>query len=261
MYHSINIGDKNTWDDWHLIPSTRPVFKQPTQKIKTLEIPGGNGVLDLSTALTGYPVYNNREGTLEFNVVNGYKPWYVLCSEIANYLSGQKFKIVLEDDKGFYYEGKFTLNEWKSDKSWSKIVFDYNLDPFKWSGISTTEDWYWDPFNFYSGVIVTDIFTDVPIESSGGEAHHETHIPLDPIYLGKAPVCPRFTFTTTAGYGGIVWLNYIDGSSKGPVYFEDGESYNADIVLDPTVEEIMVLARGNAGVTGTVSIDFRQGWL
>ena len=26
MYHSITIGDKNTWDDWHLIPATRPLF-------------------------------------------------------------------------------------------------------------------------------------------------------------------------------------------------------------------------------------------
>lgn len=25
MYHSITIGDKNTWDDWKMIPVSRPV--------------------------------------------------------------------------------------------------------------------------------------------------------------------------------------------------------------------------------------------
>lgn len=260
MYHSINIGVMNTWDDWHLIPSTRPVFKQPTQKLKTLDIPGGNGVLDLSTALTGYPIYNNREGSIEFNVVNGYMPWHNRCSQIANYLSGQKFKIVLEDDKGFYYEGKMTLNEWKSEKSWSKIVLDYNLDPFKWAGISTTEAWRWDPFNFYSGLILTDVFSNVPIRSLDGGPHNETHIPLNPEYLGKAPVCPLFTFDTTGGSGGCVNLYGPALPMMDPVTFPEGESYNADIVLDPRVTDIIVWARGE-NVTGTVSIDFRQGWL
>ena len=48
MYHSVTFGDKNTWDDWRLVPASRPVFNPPAQKVKTLEIPGGDGVIDLS---------------------------------------------------------------------------------------------------------------------------------------------------------------------------------------------------------------------
>ena len=48
MYHSITIGDKNTWDDWHLIPATRPLFNPPTVKENMVNIPGGDGVLDLT---------------------------------------------------------------------------------------------------------------------------------------------------------------------------------------------------------------------
>ena len=32
MYHSITIGDKNTWDDWHMIPVTPPVIAPPVEK-------------------------------------------------------------------------------------------------------------------------------------------------------------------------------------------------------------------------------------
>ena len=46
-------------DDWRLVPASRPVFNPPAQKVKTLEIPGGDGVIDLSQSLTGYPVYQN----------------------------------------------------------------------------------------------------------------------------------------------------------------------------------------------------------
>lgn len=60
MYHSITIGDKNTWDDWHLIPATRPLFNPPTVKENMVNIPGGDGVLDLTASLAGRPTYNNQ---------------------------------------------------------------------------------------------------------------------------------------------------------------------------------------------------------
>ena len=60
MYHSITFGDKNTFDDWHLIPTSRPVIAPPPFRSHTEDIPGGFGSLDLSEALTGYPLNDNR---------------------------------------------------------------------------------------------------------------------------------------------------------------------------------------------------------
>ncbi len=98
MYHSITFGEKNTWDDWHLVPTSRPVFHPPAQKVKTIDVPGGNGVIDLSRALTGYPVYQNRTGSFEFIVPNGFEPWeagrieqtpwHSVYSDIMDYLHG-----------------------------------------------------------------------------------------------------------------------------------------------------------------------------
>ena len=62
MYHSITLGTKNTWDDWHLIPTSRPVVNPPSVKTNMIEIPGGDGVLDLTTALAGRVLYKNRTG-------------------------------------------------------------------------------------------------------------------------------------------------------------------------------------------------------
>lgn len=153
MYHSITIGEKNTWDDWHLIPSSRPLFNPPSVKENTVDIPGGDGVLDLTASLAGRPTYNNRTGSWTFYVQNGFKDWTVLYSEIMVYLHGQTFIAVLEDDPGYYYEGRFSVNSWKSDKDYSQIVIDYNVGPYKKDISSTGSDWLWDPFNFETGVI------------------------------------------------------------------------------------------------------------
>lgn len=153
MYHSITFGDKNTWDDWHLIPTSRPLFTPPAVKTQLVDIPGADGALDLTESLTGRTLYKNRTGSMSFYVENGFKDWTVLYSEIMGYLHGKACRAVLEDDAAFYYEGRFAVNEWKSDRDRSTITIDYDVAPYKKSVLGTDEEWLWDPFNFETGII------------------------------------------------------------------------------------------------------------
>lgn len=149
------LNGKNTWDDWHLIPASRPLIAPPKVKTNYIDIPGADGTLDATDVHTGYPLYENREGSNEFYVMNGYGDWASKYSEIMNYLQGRKMKVVLEDDPGFYYEGRCSVNEWRSEKDWSKIVIDYNVYPYKLESVAPGDTgwWLWDPFNFETGVI------------------------------------------------------------------------------------------------------------
>lgn len=164
MYHSITLGDKNTWDDWHLIPASRPLFNPPTVKTNYIEIPGGDGILDLTEALTGRPTYNNRTGSWNFYVQNGFKGWTALYSEIMGYLHGREMKAVLEDDPVYCYEGRFSVNAWRSDPQRSTIVIDYNVAPYKKYVYGGDQEWLWDTFNFETGVI--RYYKNLPVNGS-----------------------------------------------------------------------------------------------
>lgn len=131
MYHSITFGDKNTWDDWHLIPISRPVFAPPPVKTKFVDVPGINGKMDLLALLVGAPTYGNRTGSFEFVVANDYWSWEVAYSTIMNYLHGRTLHAILEDDPGFYYDGGFSVNEWRSNQQLSTITISYNVQPDK----------------------------------------------------------------------------------------------------------------------------------
>lgn len=154
MYHSITFGTKNTYDDWKLVPTSRPVFSAPEPITQYVEIPGGNGSIDLSDTLTGGIHYKNRTGSFEFLVLNEYNGYDAmhLYSEIMEYLHGQKMYAILEDDPGYYYVGRFDIS-WSPEKDWSKINIGYNVLPYKYEVYGTMEDWHWDPFNFENGVI------------------------------------------------------------------------------------------------------------
>lgn len=243
MYHSIIFGDKNTWADWYLIPSSRPVFNPPKPKTKFIDIPGSDWHMDLSTVLTGDITYEGRTGSIEFYVDNGqlseYKEskWATLYSEIMDYLHGQLMQATLEDDLGFYYEGRFTVNQWKSDPHNSKIVIDYNVNPYKLESISSLDDWIWDTFNFETGIIRE--YKDLKVD---GE--------LEFIVIGRRmQVIPSFIINSNDGNGMDVEFN---GQT---FHLQDGTSKVLNIVTK-SGENILKFI-GN----GTVSIKYRGGCL
>lgn len=156
---TITVGNvsKDTWHDWYLIPTSRPVINPPAPKTKYVDIPGRSGSLDLSQWLTvstghstGYPTYENRSGSLEFIVSNHNidisgrdddwnwvdfdipdVTWISVYQAISNFLHGQEAVLVLSDDPDYSYLGRLTLISWKSEEKYSTITLDYNLAPFK----------------------------------------------------------------------------------------------------------------------------------
>lgn len=143
MYHSITIGEKNTWSDWHLIPTSRPFVALPTVNKKTVEIPGRNGSIDLTEFLTGHPTYGNRKGSWEFYISNefflysdpnfvrgavNWQNWPTAVREIAEYCHGKVLTAILEDDPDYYYKGRFEVS-YKPQKDYSVVTISYDLEP------------------------------------------------------------------------------------------------------------------------------------
>lgn len=137
MYHSLifDIGDNrayNTWDDWHLIPSTRPVVAQPTPVYTYVDIPGSDGSMDLSDYLIGRPTYSDRNGSFDFYVANDYGDWADRKAELAAFFNGRIMKMFLEDDREYYYEGRIYFKQWTPDASHSKVTLEYRLKPYRY---------------------------------------------------------------------------------------------------------------------------------
>ena len=139
----------NTWTDWHLIPSSRPSIEHPNVVTKFIEIPGADGMLDLTTFLSGKANYGQRNGSLSFYVDNDHENWETIRRNIVTTLHGKRMKMRLMDDPDYYYDGRFSVGAWESGADHSGISISYQLEPYKLR-ISTegTEPTLWDPFNF-----------------------------------------------------------------------------------------------------------------
>lgn len=209
--HSLLIGDfingsfdesgfLHTWNDLHLIPSEAPAIAPPPLKIETVDIPGANGSVDLTEILTGIPLYENRTGSIEFYIDNsndeyadksGYR-WDYAYDKLLNTLHGFRRKLILTDSRSSYYEGRLSVNSYKSDKVTGIITLDYDLDPFKRSLFTTAEPWLWNPFDFVDGII-PDQSMFKKIVGNGASLEYE----ISQYFTGTVPTVPTIKIETT----------------------------------------------------------------
>lgn len=253
--HSIKLNDEiDTWKDWHLLPTSRPLFNPPKPKFKYVDVPGSSGALDVTNALTPYPTFEDREGSWEFIVVNGYGDWTQRYHDILTYLQGIRMKAILKDEPDYFYIGRFSVNDWKSnnDGTWSTITIDYRVEPYKWSLLSSVDPWLWDPFNFRTGIILEKTFKDIVV--GNGEFLKYTY--TNRLY-GNAPITPSFIVDTVNGVD-IRFVNQTLGIDKTHHVTSSGEvKFGEFILYGPSVD---VYLKGTDN-RSKVSIKFHIGYL
>lgn len=125
----VKFGNYHSYNDLSLILSSKTIGT-PSPKTETIDIPGGDGVLDLSDFF-GEVKYNNRKLEFEFSTIVPQTEFMNLFSEVQNALHGQKMQIILDDDSEWYYVGRVTVSEWKADKNIGKLTIDCDCEPYK----------------------------------------------------------------------------------------------------------------------------------
>lgn len=145
---------------------------------------GQNIVLDQDVYYVRFLIEAIYKNTFSIPFYVNRREWADIYSEIMNYLQGQRRSIILEDDPWYIYTGRFDVNEWRSEKDWSRIVLNYRTDPYKYERFSSTEDWLWDPFPFEEGIIRE--YSDLVVPKNSNIT-----ITIPPT---KKTVIPTFTF-------------------------------------------------------------------
>jgi phage-related protein len=126
----IMFGNYHSWNDFQLILASKTIGT-PSPKTETIDIPGGDGVLDL-TEFFGYTKYGNRKLSFEFSSVVIPSDFMSLFSMVQDALHGRKLPIILDDDPGWQYTGRISVSEWKADRNIGKLTIDCDCDPYKY---------------------------------------------------------------------------------------------------------------------------------
>lgn len=125
----VKFGNYHSYDNFDLILAEKTIGT-PSPKIEVIDIPGGDGVLDL-TEFFGEVKYNNRTLSFEFSTMVQQSEFMDLFSEVQNALHGKKMQIILDDDPEWAYTGRISVSEWKAERTIGKLTIDCDCEPYK----------------------------------------------------------------------------------------------------------------------------------
>lgn len=145
MIYGVTIDDINTLEEWGLLLLADVTIGAATVKTNYIEIPEADGALDLTAALTGVPVYANRE--ISFTLFAGRRPggapgpaneWELerIKSDLSGYCNGQKRRLWLPDDPGHYFTGRMQIGD-KSGYNSGQIPVTMTADPWRYKNEPT----------------------------------------------------------------------------------------------------------------------------
>ena len=278
-------GNFHSARDLGLYPTSKPVITAPEVQTSEIEIPGRDGKLDMTEALDGMPHYFNREGTWEFTSI-GRENWTTAYHRLKNRLHGKKMRIVVDEENDGFYVGRLTVEEPEYDSIKGTAIFTVSgdLEPYKYSLISTLEDWPWNPFSWSRGIIRNYSHIQINTYTSekkvngltlpaatirkksltyenptASDTKWQTYTNTNKliIYGSDLPEIPNIILL----YGNLD-IRYIkdDGTKSGWYTLKSGDNGNKDYMQDFLVKDDFGTQLEFRGA-GVIAIDIQLGWL
>jgi len=132
----INFGSYHSYDDFGLLLADVAVTPPVPQRF-IVEVPGRNGVVDLTPAIMGNKIaYGERIISLAFNVV-GACNYQQKLTEVSNAIHGQTLEVIFDADPEYYWNGYITVDAQGSDEDLGTFNITVSADPYKYAVLET----------------------------------------------------------------------------------------------------------------------------
>ena len=129
----VSFGDIHSYHDLDILLSAVEV-SPAKPKTTYIDIPGADGFLDFTEA-NGEIKYLDRslKFTFSMNPMHDLSEsaWVDKMTEIGNRLSGKRCKITLDKDPDYFWEGRLTVDQFKSNKRVRQFVVSAKVMPYK----------------------------------------------------------------------------------------------------------------------------------
>lgn len=137
LNRGVKIGEFHSRDNWGLIMTNKSISFPDIQK-ETVTVPGGDGVIDLSTVLTNGDIkYKNRTIKIDLSAINEHGQFMTAFSAIADTIHGQRLPIIFDEDPDFHYIGRCTVGTPSIDNMVAKFTISVDADPYKYKNVET----------------------------------------------------------------------------------------------------------------------------
>ena len=127
----ITFGTIKSYTDLNLILSPGKEIGSPAVKRKVVDIEGADSSIDY-TDYFGEPKYENMTHKLPFGLLVPHEEFLSQFSKVKNALHGKKMRIIMDDDKSFYYVGRLSVSPGTWDNGVGRLTVECDCEPYKY---------------------------------------------------------------------------------------------------------------------------------
>ena len=128
MAKGTDFGGVHSSRDLHLIQ--QKVEVQPAEpKLNLIDIPGADGSKDLSEVPAGRMTYKDRKISWTFALYPG-ENWADKHRQVSAALNGKRCSITLDEDPGYYYNGRVVVKQYTRDRLLRQITVEATCQPY-----------------------------------------------------------------------------------------------------------------------------------
>lgn len=136
--NQLQFDDVRSYDDWDIYLSSYEIG-DAEPKENYIDIPAGDGSIDLTEALTGEVSYENRSFTATLTLKPPRSDWMALLDEIRAYLNGRVRTLIEPDDTEHYYIGRFKTS-FNKDGVLGILTVTGTVEPYKYKNNPTVRN-------------------------------------------------------------------------------------------------------------------------
>lgn len=153
IFTSVTINGCHLLRDLGLALSRTDCVQPPVPKALTQDLPGSDGLVDLTDGLTGHAMYANREITMELGRGLDRNQWPGVYSRVMGLFHGKVVKVIFDDDSAYFYTGRATVSDYARTQTLGTLTITVDAKPYKYEVYGGLDRWKWDTLNFRIGVI------------------------------------------------------------------------------------------------------------
>ena len=161
IYRAATIGGFHTWRDFHAVIQNLDIVGSPTPNTNYVDVPGGNGHIDLTEALTGDVTYSNRTLTFELVMKTSPSLWPQIESRIYNSLHGKAVQVILDEEPSHYFYGRVTVESSARSRTAGQVNLSVDCEPYRYEIQETSVTFTGDAERQY--VLTNDRMWVVPV--------------------------------------------------------------------------------------------------
>lgn len=219
MMLGATINGKHTYDDYGLFLTDKIAVSSPEPKLQQIDIPGADGTIDLTDAVTGAVNYANRTITMQFATKT--KHHEQLRTQLLNDLHGKRVQIVLDEDPEYYYTGRAVVDLSECNRSSARVTITATVQPYKLRREETVIE---------MSLSAADLSTNY-LEPLNGNAVDSLGWDTDLVFgTPDAPLLDLTIFESLVFSWGDPYMVFGDGDVTATIFDADGNSWTTALI-------------------------------